>query len=39
MKHRRAPSEHEPPGHCVYLALREMPLLLREQLLGLLEQS
>jgi len=39
MKRRRAASEHEPPGHCAQLALREMPLSLREQLLGSLEQS
>jgi hypothetical protein len=39
MKHRLAASEHEPPGHCVKLALREMRLSRREQLLGSLEQS
>jgi hypothetical protein len=39
MKHRRAASEREPPGHCVQLHLREMPLSLREHLLGSLEQS
>jgi len=38
MKHRRAASEREPPGQCVQLRLAEMLLLLREQLLGLLEQ-
>jgi hypothetical protein len=39
MKHRRAASEREPPGHCVQLRLCEMPLSLREHLLGSLEQS
>jgi hypothetical protein len=39
MKHRRAASEREPPGHYVQLRLREMPLLLSKHLLGLLEQS
>ena len=39
MKHRRAASEREPPGHCVQLRLCEMLLSLREHLLGLLEQS
>jgi hypothetical protein len=39
MKHRRAASEREPPGHCVQLRLCEMPLSLRERLLGSLEQS
>jgi hypothetical protein len=38
MKHRRAASEREQPGHCVQLRLREMPLSLREHLLDLLEQ-
>ena len=39
MKHRRAASEREQPGHCAQLHLREMPLSLREHLLDLLEQS
>jgi hypothetical protein len=39
MKHRRAASERERPGHCVQLRFREMPLSLREHLLDLLEQS
>jgi hypothetical protein len=39
MKHRRAASEREPPGHCVQLRLCEMPLSLRERLPGSLEQS
>jgi len=39
MKHRRAASEREPPGHCVQLRLCEIPLPLRELLLGSLEQS
>ncbi len=39
MKHRRAASEREPPGHCVQLRLCEIPLPLREHLLGSLEQS
>jgi hypothetical protein len=39
MKHRRAASEREPPRHYVQLRLCEMPLLLREHLLGSLEQS
>ncbi len=39
MKHRRAASEREPPGHCVQLRLCEMPLSLRENLPGSLEQS
>ncbi len=39
MKHRRAAPEREPPGHCVQLRLREVPLSLREHLLGSLEQS
>jgi len=39
MKHRRAASEHEPPGHCVQLRLCEMALRLRDYLLGSLEQS
>ena len=39
MKHRRDASEREPPGHCVRLRLCEMPLSLRENLLGSLEQS
>jgi hypothetical protein len=39
MNHRRAASEHEPPGHCVLLRLCEIPLPLREHLLGSLEQS
>jgi hypothetical protein len=39
MKHLRAASEREPPGHCVRLRLCEIPLSLREYLLGLLEQS
>ena len=34
MKHRRAASEREPPGHCVQLRLCEMFLSLREHLLG-----
>ena len=39
MKHRRAASERELPGHCVQLRLFEIPLPLREHLLGSLEQS
>jgi hypothetical protein len=39
MKHRRAASEREPPGHYVQLRLCEIPLPLREHLLGSLEQS
>jgi hypothetical protein len=39
MKRRRAASEREPPGHCVQLRLCEIPLPLREHLLGSLEQS
>ena len=39
MKHRRAASELEPQGHCVQLRLCEIPLPLREHLLGSLEQS
>jgi hypothetical protein len=39
MKHGRAASEREPPEHCVRLRLCEMPLSLRENLLGSLEQS
>jgi hypothetical protein len=39
MKHGRAASEREPSGHCVRLRLCEMPLSLRENLLGSLEQS
>jgi hypothetical protein len=39
MKHRRAASEREQPGHCVQLRLCEMPLSLREHLPGSLEQS
>jgi len=39
MKHRRAASERERPGHCVQLRRREMPLSLREHLLDLREQS
>jgi hypothetical protein len=39
MKHRRAASERERPGHCVQLHLREMSLSLREHLLDSLEQS
>jgi hypothetical protein len=39
MKHRRAASEREPPGHYVQLRLCEMPLLLSKHLLGSLEQS
>jgi hypothetical protein len=39
MKHRRAAAEREPPGHYVQLRLCEMPLLLREHLLGSPEQS
>jgi len=39
MKHRRAASEREPPGHCVQLRLCEIPLPLRDYLLGSLEQS
>jgi len=38
-KHRRAASEREPPGHCEQLPLCEIPLPLREHLLGSLEQS
>jgi hypothetical protein len=38
MKHRRAASEREPPGHYAQLRLCEIPLPLREQLLGSLEQ-
>jgi len=39
MKHRRDASEREQQGHCVQLRLCEMPLSLRENLLGSLEQS
>jgi len=39
MKHRRVASDREPPGHCVQLRLREIPLSLREHFLGSLEQS
>ena len=39
MKHRRAASEREQPGHYVQLRLCEMPLSLRDYLLGSLEQS
>jgi hypothetical protein len=39
MEHRQAASEREPPGHCVQLRLCEMPLSLREHLLGSPEQS
>jgi len=39
MKHRRAASEREPPGHYVQLHLCEIPLSPREHLLGSLEQS
>lgn len=39
MKHRLAASEREPPGHCVQLRLREVPLSLSERLPGSLEQS
>jgi len=39
MKHRRAASEREPPGHCVQVRLCEIPLSLRERFLGSLEQS
>jgi len=39
MKHRRAASEREPPGHCVQLHLSELSLSLRERFLGSLEQS
>jgi len=39
MKHRRAASEREPPGHCVQLRLCETPLSLREHFPGSLEQS
>ena len=39
MKHRRGASEREPPGDYVQLRLCEMPLSLREHLLGSLEQS
>jgi len=39
MKHRRRASERERPGHYVQLRLSEMPLSLREHLLGSLEQS
>jgi hypothetical protein len=38
-KHRQAASGREPPGHCVQLRLCEIPLPLREHLLGSLEQS
>jgi hypothetical protein len=38
MKHRRAASEREPPGHCVQLSLCEIPLRVREHFLGSLEQ-
>ena len=39
MHHGRAASEREPPGHCVQLRLCEIPLALREHLLGSLEQA
>jgi hypothetical protein len=39
MKHRRAASEREPPARCVQLSLCEIPLSLREHLLGSLAQS
>jgi len=39
MKHRRAASEREPPARYVQLRLCEVPLPLREHLLGSLEQS
>jgi hypothetical protein len=39
MKHRRAASGREPPAHYAQLCLCEMPLSLREHLLGSLEQS
>jgi len=39
MKHRRAASEREPPGHYVQLPLCEIPRSLRERFLGSLEQS
>jgi hypothetical protein len=39
LRPRRAASERERPGHCVHLRLCEMPLSLREHLLGSLEQS
>jgi len=39
MKHRRAASEREPPGHCVQLHLSELSLSLRERFLGSLAQS
>jgi hypothetical protein len=39
MKHRRAASEREPPGHYAQLRLCEMFLSLVEDLLGSLEQS
>jgi hypothetical protein len=39
MKHRRAASEREPPGHYAQLRLCEMFLSLPEHLLGSLEQS
>ncbi len=38
MKHRRAASERELPGRCVQLRVCEMPLSLREHLLGSREQ-
>jgi len=39
MKHRRAASEREPPGHYAQLRLCEIPLPLPEQLVGSLERS
>ena len=39
MKYRWAASEREPPAHYAQRRLCEMPLSLREHLLGLLEQS
>ena len=39
MKHRRAASEREPPGHCAQLGLCEMSPSLPEHLLGSLEPS
>jgi len=39
MKHRRAASEREPPGHYAQLRSCEIPLSLREHFPGSLEQS
>jgi hypothetical protein len=38
MPYRRDALEHEPPEHCVQLAVREIPLSLREQFGGWREQ-